>query len=252
MPAMKRAAAVRANRIVVAKFALGARARRPVHAPSSRNDPKVRDDRADTPAEDRNLLGFRAGFAAEASRRSVFAAPGSETTMPSGSARSRPSPSRPAGPRPVGNRTGRQRPARPRRRARRDLEVEHLTQGGASNVAVAPDPSPPSRSADRARSRETRRHDRDQDVARRGRGRGNHVTGLEPDDALLVDARMLHRQTNVEYVKATAESLPFPSSAFDKVVSMSSVEHFEDPVNGLREMSVCCEPEVGSRSRWTL
>jgi ubiquinone/menaquinone biosynthesis C-methylase UbiE len=66
--------------------------------------------------------------------------------------------------------------------------------------------------------------------------RVNHVTGLEPDDAMLVYARRLHRQTNVEYVKGTAESLPFPSSAFDKVVSMSSVEHFKDPVNGLREM----------------
>jgi hypothetical protein len=132
MPAMKRAAAVRANRIVVAKFALGARTRRPVHAPSSRNDPKVRDDRADTPAEDRNLLGFRAGFAAEASRRSVFAARARRRRCQSGSARSRPSPSRPAGPRPVGNRTGRQRPARPRRRARRDLEVVHLTQRSPS------------------------------------------------------------------------------------------------------------------------
>jgi hypothetical protein len=76
MPAMKRAAAVRANRIVVAKFALGARTRRPVHAPSSRNDPKVRDDRADTPAEDRNLLGFRAGFAAEGQPPECLRSPG--------------------------------------------------------------------------------------------------------------------------------------------------------------------------------
>ena len=173
MPAMKRAAAVRANRIVVAKFALGARTRRPVHAPSSRNDPKVRDDRAPTPAEDRNPLGFRAGFAAEASRRSVFAAPGSETTMPVRIS-SRPSPSRPAGPRPVGNRTGRQRPARPRRRARRDLEVEQLTQRSPTEIAVAPNQCPSGRTRNRAAGREARgdpRPDRSEHALRRCRFR---------------------------------------------------------------------------------
>jgi hypothetical protein len=94
MPAMKRAAAVRANRIVVAKFALGARTRRPVHAPS-RNDPKVRDDRADTPAEDWNLLGFGAGFVAEGQPPECLRSPGARRRRcRSGSARSRPRPSR--------------------------------------------------------------------------------------------------------------------------------------------------------------
>jgi ubiquinone/menaquinone biosynthesis C-methylase UbiE len=63
-----------------------------------------------------------------------------------------------------------------------------------------------------------------------------HVTGLEPDDALIGRARRLHNGTNVRYEEGVAESLPFADATFDKVVSVSSVEHFSDPIKGLHEM----------------
>jgi SAM-dependent methyltransferase len=62
------------------------------------------------------------------------------------------------------------------------------------------------------------------------------VTGLEPDDTLLGCARRLHDGTSVRYEQGFGESLPFASGTFDKVVSVSSVEHFSDPVKGLEEM----------------
>jgi ubiquinone/menaquinone biosynthesis C-methylase UbiE len=63
-----------------------------------------------------------------------------------------------------------------------------------------------------------------------------HVTGLEPDPELLGRARRLHNGTNVRYEEGVAESLPFADATFDKVVSVSSVEHFSDPIKGLHEM----------------
>jgi ubiquinone/menaquinone biosynthesis C-methylase UbiE len=62
------------------------------------------------------------------------------------------------------------------------------------------------------------------------------VTGLEPDDTLLGCARRLHDGTRVRYEQGFGESLPFASGTFDKVVSVSSVEHFSDRVKGLEEM----------------
>jgi ubiquinone/menaquinone biosynthesis C-methylase UbiE len=67
-------------------------------------------------------------------------------------------------------------------------------------------------------------------------GRVAQVIGLEPDDALLGHARRLHDRTNIRYQQGVGESLPFASATFDKVVSVSSIEHFSDPVKGLEEM----------------
>jgi SAM-dependent methyltransferase len=66
--------------------------------------------------------------------------------------------------------------------------------------------------------------------------RVGHVTGLEPDDALIGHARKFNRGRNIRYEQGLAEALPFPDATFEKVVSVSSVEHFRDPVRGLGEM----------------
>ncbi len=66
--------------------------------------------------------------------------------------------------------------------------------------------------------------------------RVGQVTGLEPDDAMLGRARRLHDRTNIRYEQGVGESLPFASATFDKVVGVSSLEHFSDPVKGLEEM----------------
>jgi ubiquinone/menaquinone biosynthesis C-methylase UbiE len=69
-----------------------------------------------------------------------------------------------------------------------------------------------------------------------------HVTGLDPDGASLDNARLLHAGPNLSYVRGVAESLPFPARSFDKVVSVSCVEHFADPQRGLAEMARVLKP----------
>lgn len=68
------------------------------------------------------------------------------------------------------------------------------------------------------------------------------VTGLEPDERMLELARGLYQRPNVEYVRGSAESIPYPRSTFDKVVSVSCLEHFADPLQGLREMARVLKP----------
>jgi ubiquinone/menaquinone biosynthesis C-methylase UbiE len=69
-----------------------------------------------------------------------------------------------------------------------------------------------------------------------------HITGLEPDRQILRYTRSLHQPPNITYVCGVAESLPFPNNTFDKVVSVSCLEHFADPLQGLREMSRVLKP----------
>jgi len=69
------------------------------------------------------------------------------------------------------------------------------------------------------------------------------VMALDPDDALLGHARRLHATTNIQYEQGVGESLPFDNAAFDKIVSLSSVEHFADPVKGLEEMFRVLRPD---------
>jgi ubiquinone/menaquinone biosynthesis C-methylase UbiE len=68
------------------------------------------------------------------------------------------------------------------------------------------------------------------------------VTGLEPDERMLALAGKLYQRSNVEYVRGSAESIPYPNAAFDKVVSVSCLEHFADPLQGLREMARVLKP----------
>jgi len=72
--------------------------------------------------------------------------------------------------------------------------------------------------------------------------RCRRVTGLEPDPELLELSRRLYHAANVRYVEGVAETLPFRSGTFDKVVSVSCLEHFRDPARGLREMVRVLKP----------
>jgi SAM-dependent methyltransferase len=68
------------------------------------------------------------------------------------------------------------------------------------------------------------------------------VTGLEPDERMLALAQTLYHRPSVEYVHGSAESIAYPDRTFDKVVSVSCLEHFEDPLQGLREMARVLKP----------
>lgn len=61
------------------------------------------------------------------------------------------------------------------------------------------------------------------------------VTGLEPDDGLRGYAETLQRRGNLTYVKGAAEQMPFADASFDKVISISCIEHFADPFLGLTQ-----------------
>ena len=69
-----------------------------------------------------------------------------------------------------------------------------------------------------------------------------HVTGLEPDKRTIQVARALHGRSNVTYICGVGESLPFENGAFDKVLSVSCLEHFADPSRGIAEMARVLKP----------
>ncbi|MCP4369043.1 MAG: methyltransferase domain-containing protein [Deltaproteobacteria bacterium] len=68
------------------------------------------------------------------------------------------------------------------------------------------------------------------------------VVGLEPDSQLMSSAIEFHKRSNVSYMECAAESMPFEDCTFDKVVGMCTLEHFSDPVQGLREMARVLKP----------
>src|SRR5678815_4616235 len=74
------------------------------------------------------------------------------------------------------------------------------------------------------------------------RDRCASVTGLEPDDELRGYAETLHRRDNVTYIKGAVEQMPFADASFDKVISISCIEHFADPFLGLTEMARILRP----------
>lgn len=69
-----------------------------------------------------------------------------------------------------------------------------------------------------------------------------HVTGLEPDNRTVQVARDLHSRPKITYVCGVAESLPFADASFDKIVSISCLEHFADPWRGIGEMARVLKP----------
>jgi SAM-dependent methyltransferase len=69
-----------------------------------------------------------------------------------------------------------------------------------------------------------------------------HVTGLEPDQRTIGVAQALYSRSNVTYMCGVGESLPFGNGAFDKVLSVSCLEHFADPQHGIAEMARVLKP----------
>ncbi len=68
------------------------------------------------------------------------------------------------------------------------------------------------------------------------------VTGLDPDARSLSFATRFRSGAHIAYVQGFAESLPFPDGSFDKVVSVSCVEHFADPSRSIQEMARVLRP----------
>jgi ubiquinone/menaquinone biosynthesis C-methylase UbiE len=69
-----------------------------------------------------------------------------------------------------------------------------------------------------------------------------YVTGLEPDNRSVASARALRSRPNISYVCGVAERLPFEDKTFDKIVSISCLEHFANPWVGIAEMARVLKP----------
>ena len=71
----------------------------------------------------------------------------------------------------------------------------------------------------------------------------NITIGLEPDCEMMEYARHLHVRTNLYYLRGTAESIPFADMVFDKIISISCLEHFENPEKAITEMYRVLKPQ---------
>ena len=69
-----------------------------------------------------------------------------------------------------------------------------------------------------------------------------HVIGIEPDRETLEYGQRFFNLSNMTYMPGVAESLPFRDRAFDKVLSVSCLEHFADPWRALIEMARVLKP----------
>lgn len=70
--------------------------------------------------------------------------------------------------------------------------------------------------------------------SRRFAAAGLHVTGLDPDAAMLDYARRLGG--GVDYVRGTGAVLPFDDNAYDHATAVTSLCFIADPEQALREM----------------
>ncbi|GAA2122687.1 hypothetical protein GCM10009843_18020 [Nocardioides bigeumensis] len=71
------------------------------------------------------------------------------------------------------------------------------------------------------------------------------VTGLEPTEAPLVEARLravARGDSTSQFATGDVYDLPFPAATFDVVHAHQVLQHLEDPVAALREMWRVCKP----------
>ena len=62
------------------------------------------------------------------------------------------------------------------------------------------------------------------------------VIGIDPSANLLEMAEEHYHNSNLRFDYGRAENLGFEDCTFSKVTSISTVEHFQDPIKGLGEM----------------
>jgi ubiquinone/menaquinone biosynthesis C-methylase UbiE len=74
--------------------------------------------------------------------------------------------------------------------------------------------------------------------------RGWQVFGLEPSPAMIVKARAsaLENGAPLELFRGIGETLPFRDASFDRVLCESSLDHFANPSQGMREMARVLRP----------
>ena len=68
-----------------------------------------------------------------------------------------------------------------------------------------------------------------------------NVIGVDISEKMLDVARL--KLPNLEFVKASASSLPFPDHNFDIVVTVSAFHYFEQPLDTLKEIRRILKPQ---------
>jgi ubiquinone/menaquinone biosynthesis C-methylase UbiE len=62
------------------------------------------------------------------------------------------------------------------------------------------------------------------------------VIGVDPSDNLLTLAKKHYKKESLSFEYGSAEQLPYDTESFSKITSVSTIEHFENPIKGLGEM----------------
>lgn len=63
---------------------------------------------------------------------------------------------------------------------------------------------------------------------------GNEVSSIDVSEAAINHARK--KYAGPEYIKSSAENIPFPDEAFDAIMAFEVIEHVPDPYKALSEM----------------
>ncbi len=72
-----------------------------------------------------------------------------------------------------------------------------------------------------------------------------HVTGIDLTPAMIEQARQRQKLlslANLTWVEGDAQPLPFPDSAFSRIITRFSFHHFSDPHGVFAEMVRVCRP----------
>lgn len=77
------------------------------------------------------------------------------------------------------------------------------------------------------------------------REQGWNVFGLEPSPAMIDKAKATFAEagTRSELLRAIGEVLPFQDEIFDRVLCESSLDHFANPAEGMREIARVLKPD---------
>ncbi|PJZ43901.1 class I SAM-dependent methyltransferase [Leptospira brenneri] len=70
--------------------------------------------------------------------------------------------------------------------------------------------------------------------------KGHHVTAVEPSGIMMAQAA---ENTNIKWIKGSAEEIPLPTSSFDGIISILASHHFNDLEKAILEMNRILKPK---------
>lgn len=73
-------------------------------------------------------------------------------------------------------------------------------------------------------------------------GENTHITGIDPSEDALAEARRLNSSSNVEFIKMEGEKLAFSNHSFDLVCLSNAMHHLADPAQTFSEMKRVAKP----------